>query len=121
MAVAEDGGSGLATPYVEVELRPTSAPAFVAIVKLLGEHDVSTAHKIGVALAPIKGDLLVDLRECDFLDSSVIAVVVEAQQSLQREGHQLEVVVPPGTAVARTLELVGVSTVIRVRGSIDEI
>jgi anti-anti-sigma factor len=103
-------------PIVEVELRPTRAPAFVAAVRLRGEHDMATAERIRDVLAPIDGSVLVDLSECSFIDSSAINAFVTDAQRRAREGHRLELLVPAENAVvARTLEISGLDVILPVR------
>jgi anti-anti-sigma factor len=113
-------GSTPSDSAIEVELRPPHAPEFVAIVALRGEHDIATAPDVQVVLTPLKGDLLIDLTSCDFVDSSLISVLVGTHLNLQRDGHRLELLVGLDTAVARTLEISGVSRVIAVRRSISD-
>jgi anti-anti-sigma factor len=92
---------------IDVELRPEDERAFAAIVSLRGEHDLATATEVSDAISAIDGNVLVDLTDCSFLDSTVIGVLFARNLDLERAGSFLEVVVPPANAsVARTLELV---------------
>jgi anti-anti-sigma factor len=108
---------------VELDLRPAQERAFAAIVSLRGEHDLSTAEQVSQAIGSVAGSVLVDLTDCTFVDSTVIGVLFALSQDLEREGHYLEVVVPPeNSRVARTLELVRMRDVIvvhAVRPSLD--
>jgi anti-anti-sigma factor len=100
---------------VHVELGPTSAPSYAAIVALRGEHDLATSPEIHAALTPIAGHVLVDLSQCSFMDSAVIGALLGKYQDLQRDGHRLELVVPQSnTAVRRTIELVAIGNLITV-------
>jgi anti-anti-sigma factor len=100
---------------VEVEVRPARAPQYAAIVSLRGEHDLATAPELRDALSPVFGDVLVDLSECTFVDSTVIGALIAASQELQREGHTLALVVPPENAdVARTLEIVRIGDLLSI-------
>lgn len=100
---------------VDVELHPPSAPGFAAIVRLLGEHDMATSPSFREALQRIYGHVLVDLSECDFIDSSVIGVLFVDHQTRTKEGQRLELIAPREGAVARTLQVAGVTTLITVR------
>jgi anti-anti-sigma factor len=52
--------------------------------------------------------VLVDLSECDFIDSTVISVLIRDYRERAREGHDLELLVPlENTTIARTLEIAG--------------
>jgi anti-anti-sigma factor len=121
MVVAGNDGPEPVTARVEVEFRPARAPTFAAAVKLLGEHDMATIGAIKDALAPINGNVLVDLSDCSFIDSSAINVFVSDSQSRTREGHRLELFVPNENAtVARTLQVSGLDAFLHVRAAFDD-
>lgn len=102
-------------PDIQVEIRPADLPGFAAIMHLVGEHDLATSASFRDALRRINGNVLVDLSECSFVDSSVIAVLFGDQQARAREGQRLELLVPPGGTVARTLHVAGIAALIPVR------
>ena len=82
-----------ALPAVELEFpRPG-----VACVRLRGEHDLSSKQALTEALSDASDQLnvLVDLSECTFMDSSVIAAFYVAHKSLGARGGRLELVIPP--------------------------
>jgi anti-anti-sigma factor len=107
---------------IELQLRPARVPAFAAVLHLRGEHDMATAPAIAEALASVSGDLVVDLRECTFCDSSVVQALFEAGASRQRDGRRLELLVSPGsTAVARILEITGLAARVPTHADIDGI
>jgi anti-anti-sigma factor len=92
-------------PSVLVEL---SRAGYAAVVSLHGEHDLSTRDQVEEALAGIFGSVLVDLSACPFIDSTVIVALIAQLQERVREGHRLELVVPPGnTSILRIVEVVG--------------
>jgi anti-anti-sigma factor len=100
---------------IEVEVRPDRAPQYAAVVTLRGEHDLATSTALREALEPIFGDVLVDLSDCSFIDSTVIGSLISSAKGLKREGHALTLVVPPENAnIARTLEIVRIGELIRV-------
>jgi anti-anti-sigma factor len=106
----------LSEPTVHVELGPTREREFAAIVSLRGEHDLATASLVSDAIGAIDGNVLVDLSECTFLDSTVIGVLFARNQELEQAGHFLEVVAPrENTRISRTLELVHMRDVIVVQ------
>lgn len=118
MAVSENRDQGFAVPGIDVELRPV--PAFAAVVKLRGEHDIATSERLRDVLAPIAGTVLVDLSECAFVDSSVITALVLDSRERAREQERLELLVPAANAtVARTLELCGVTEILTVHGALE--
>ncbi len=100
-------------------VRPARAPYVAALVRLRGEHDLASAPALRDTLHPIFGDVLVDLSDCTFIDSSVIGALITASQELEREGHTLALVVPPENVnVARTLEIVRMRELLRIHPAI---
>jgi anti-anti-sigma factor len=93
---------------IEVDFAPAGVSPYAAVVKLCGEHDVATRDELTGALAPLYGDLLLDLSECEFIDSSVIALVLRKSQELTRDGHRIELVVEAGSNVERALQIVDI-------------
>ena len=81
-------------PEVRVDVGPTGCGPYAAVIDLCGEHDLATVEAVTDALSPFYGDVLVDLSSCDFMDSTVIGVLIRKAQELEREGHRLELVVP---------------------------
>jgi anti-anti-sigma factor len=103
-------------PTVEVEL---VRAGYAAVVSLHGEHDLATRDQLIDALAGIFGNVLVDLSDCPFIDSTVIVALIAQMQELEREGHRLDLVVPPGNAsIARIVDVVGMRDLVIVHESI---
>jgi anti-anti-sigma factor len=85
----------------------------VAIVTLCGEHDLATRAEIGATLGRVGGeaDVLVDLSECSFIDSSVIGALVAAFQAFVERGRRLELVVPSeAVTIQRVVKVAGLAT-----------
>jgi anti-sigma B factor antagonist len=83
--------------------------ADVSIVTLRGEHDIGSRNEVITALTVAAGssNILVDLLDIDFIDSSVIGAILTASRlARQREGT-LELVTPGCTASRRALQLNG--------------
>jgi anti-anti-sigma factor len=98
---------------IEVEVRPERAPQYAALVSLHGEHDLATSGALAEALRPLLGDVLVDLSDCSFIDSTVIGSLIAAFQELEREGYTLSLVVPPENEnLTRVLEIVRIGELI---------
>jgi anti-anti-sigma factor len=83
-------------PYdtIAVEVHSTTA----SIVTLRGEHDLSSATKLAAALktASVGVDVIVDLSQCTFIDSTVISALLRASNTLHARGGQISLVIPPG-------------------------
>jgi anti-sigma B factor antagonist len=111
---APPGGVELA-----VEERDGGA-AGVSLVSAKGEIDLAVADEVDGALrAAAAGGraVVVDLRELDFLDSSGLRVLLLAARDLD---ERFAVVVEPGSAVARLIELAEVADRVRCHASPDE-
>ena len=89
-------------------LRPTgSAEVRSDRLALHGEHDMATAADVSDAIAAVSGSVLVDLSNCDFVDSILIGTLFDNARRIRKSGNLFELVVPPSAVnVARTLELV---------------
>jgi anti-anti-sigma factor len=83
------------------------------VVTLRGEHDLDSRPAVAAALerAGERADVLVDLTECGFLDSTIIGVLVAAFQARTERGERLELVVPPDApAIHRVVQIAGLPT-----------
>ena len=69
-----------------------------------GEIDADTAPLLRTALAARSGDLVIDMAETDFIDSSGLRVLIEFHQVAEERGDRMTIV-DPSTAVQRVLEL----------------
>jgi anti-anti-sigma factor len=59
----------------------------IRVLTVRGELDLNTAPELEEALAEGNGvGVLVDLSDCEFIDSTGIAVIVRAWQRLDRDG-----------------------------------
>jgi anti-anti-sigma factor len=104
---------------IEVEVHPTRAPGFT-VVRLSGEHDLATSLAIRAALSSIDGNVLLDLSDCEFVDSSVLRVLVEAAEERAPKGQRLELLVPDeNERIARTLQISGLDGVLTSRASLE--
>lgn len=75
----------------------------LAVVSMRGEHDLSTTPELTQALeqAAACPNVLVDLSECTFMDSSVVNTLVAAHQDLAMRSVRLEIVIPPDARLAQ--------------------
>jgi anti-anti-sigma factor len=93
------------------------------VVKLGGELDMFISPSISRRFHEIaedgERDVVVDLSEVRYIDSTVLETFVHAQRELQDHEHAL-VVVAPEPYTQRTFELTGLTDVLRVCGSRDE-
>lgn len=68
----------------------------VAVIAIRGEHDLSTEPALRAALeeGAAHSSVLVDLSECSFLDSTVVASLLRAAGRVQARGEQLALLIP---------------------------
>ena len=105
-------------PAVEVEIVPSFR---AAVVKLRGEHDLSTRQLVTSALTAASQSaqrVVIDFEECSFADSTLVKVLTEARQDYA--GIELAAVIPPhATAARRLAELARLQDVLPVFESRD--
>lgn len=100
----------------------------VRVLSVRGELDLSTAAELEPPLeeAISAGDasLLIDLSECEFLDSTGIALIVRAWQRLDRsadgEGQGQVAICSANDQVRRVLDVTGLEVSIPIHRSRDE-
>jgi anti-sigma B factor antagonist len=104
---------GPVTPHGSTEVEVISAET--SIVTLHGEHDLASAAQLAVALAVAAGcpNILVDMSDSDFIDSSVISAFLRAAGKARQRDGALELVVPEGGIARRALDLAGVPPLLR--------
>jgi anti-sigma B factor antagonist len=92
-------------------------------VSVAGELDQGTAPELRGALADALGDgatpVLVDLSDCNFIDSTGLSLLVEAKRKLGDERRRFGVCCPDPD-VRRLLELTGIDRAVGLFDSRDE-
>ena len=108
------------------EASATEVDGGVRVVAVRGELDLSTAPDLEPPLeaAVSSGDasVLVDLSECEFIDSTGIALIVRAWQQLDRDadGAGRLVLCSGNDQVRRVLEVTGLELSIPIHQTRDE-
>jgi anti-sigma B factor antagonist len=97
----------------------------LSIVRLLGEHDISTHQIVAARLADLiatGNPLVVDLSQATFVDSSFAKAVTRAKRELAMRGVPVALVVPDSTArvVSRLIELAKIDKDLLIVRSQDE-
>lgn len=91
-------------------------------VSVFGELDQATAPELRTALTRALGGgvaVLVDLSDCDFIDSTGLSLLVEAKRRLAENERQFGVCCPDAD-VRRLLELTGIDEAVGLFDSRDE-
>jgi anti-anti-sigma factor len=95
-----------------------------AIVSLIGEHDLSLGDALRGALETAgeqRSCVLVDLTRCTLLDSTGIAVLLDAQLRMRAAQGRFALVVPPGQgAIARVAELIRLGDLVPISHSLED-
>jgi len=96
----------------------------VHVVSISGEFDLADAPTAQRVLEGAASDrnrsLVVDLTECDFIDSTGIAVIVGACRPLQNGQAKVAIACPNGSTVDKALRLTGVDLSIAIVPTVEE-
>lgn len=97
----------------------------VQAIAVRGELDLSTAPDLERPLEDLlergKGPILVDLSECEFIDSTGIALIVRARQRLESDGQGRSLAVCSyNDQVRRVLDITGLDVSIPVHRTREE-
>lgn len=90
------------------EVRVAPLPGDIAVISLLGEHDVTTAWEVrnAIAFALAQGThLVVDLSETEFIDSSIVHALVDSVQLASAQGLRISLQLQTQASVKRMLEI----------------
>ena len=104
-------------------LEIVSATDEVAVVALIGEHDLGRYEPLKAALARAATrapNVVVDLSECAFIDSISISLLLHASDITNRDKRGFAVVIPaePGP-VSRLAELVHLAEMLSIHRSLE--
>jgi anti-sigma B factor antagonist len=96
-------------PTFEVE-REEGEAADVVVLRLLGEHDLGSADDLNRrlrVLARLGERVVVDISQTDFLDSTIIHSLLDADRRLQEDGRRLVLRYGTTSVVRRVVEISG--------------
>jgi anti-sigma B factor antagonist len=95
----------------------------VVVVSLTGEHDLTTAPLLRERMEEAigqDGGVLIDLTQAEFIDSSIIGVVLEIRRRAEEQGIGFAAALEGGDpAVRRVLEVTGLDSNLPVHPSLD--
>ncbi|MDX6524618.1 MAG: hypothetical protein QOI43_129 [Gaiellales bacterium] len=93
-----------------------TAPRHVSLIELSGEYDYGSKESVEAALAQLHEHVLVDLSDCQLIDTAIINVILTKHRELQRDGFRLELIVPPSQVhLSRIFDLLGIRNLVTVR------
>ena len=105
----------------EFEVRTETSDGTM-IVSVIGELDLSTHEQLRdplVAAGEQKTPVVVDLGECDFIDSSGIRALLVGHEALTSNGKARLAVAAPQPQVQKVLEMIGLGEAIPVHESVE--
>jgi anti-anti-sigma factor len=103
-----------------VEMRVVSERTTVTTVT--GEHDLFSKQRLLETLAWARQwpNVIVDLTPCEFIDSTIGAILITAHQ-VRQPGERFELVVPANVSfVNRVLSLIGVREILTTHESLED-
>lgn len=96
----------------------------IEVLTVRGELDLGTADEfkapLDTALEKDRPSILIDLTECEFIDSTGVALIVEAWQRLSEGGGGRLALCCPNSQVRRVLEITGIQDSISLHTDRDE-
>jgi anti-anti-sigma factor len=95
----------------------------VAVLRLLGEHDMANVGLLrGAIAAHIEAaeGVVVSLVSTEFIDASVIRTLFDGDQELRARGRRLTLHVATEDVVRRILEITGLTDELPSTGSLEE-
>ena len=94
----------------------------VALVVLAGEHDLYSGDELRQTFEQTLArcdHLIVDLSAAEFIDSTVVAVLIQTMRNATELGRKFNVVVGTAPAVERILEVAGVIPLLSVVPTVE--
>jgi anti-sigma B factor antagonist len=96
----------------------------VRVASVTGELDMAAVPKLEQTLSPVVeeglGSLLIDLSDCEFMDSSGLASLVAARERLTATDGREFAVCCPDSQVRRLLQITGLDEAMSLTDSRDE-
>jgi anti-sigma B factor antagonist len=112
LTVVREAQDGVAVIRAEGELDLASAPQLVRAIGLAAASEAMASPQGEPGRRP---RVLVDLSALEFCDSAGLRALLGAAREVEARAGRLVVAVEPGGAVARLLELAGLTEFLRVR------
>jgi anti-anti-sigma factor len=108
---------------ISVTLAPRDPPA--AVVALVGEHDAYSAGRLEGELGVLLDEgrrVVVDLRDTEFIDSTMLAALLTARRDAEQAGLGFTIVLPRRnyTQVNQLLDLTGLGSTFAIYDTLDD-
>jgi anti-anti-sigma factor len=106
------------------EVQTDTLPGPICKVSVVGELDLDPAPQLGAELrtarAHSKVSLLIDLSNCEFIDSSGLALIIQTWRDLENEDGAALAMCCASDQVERLLRITGAYEAIAIYDSIDD-
>jgi anti-sigma B factor antagonist len=106
---------------MEVRTSARSLGDGTRVLTVVGDIDLHTAPTFQQSLSAVMGDsegrVIVDLTECDYLDSTALHVIVQARRELNGRADTLRLVVP-APSMLRIFEVTGLAATLAIYPSL---
>jgi anti-sigma B factor antagonist len=109
--------------FPEPSIEVGSPQPHAAVVALGGEHDLHSADELQQTLDQSLSDfdhLIVDLSAAEFIDSTIIHVLVQTKTNASELDRKFSVVLGTAPAVQRVLEVTGVLPLLNVVPTVEQ-
>jgi anti-sigma B factor antagonist len=117
----------LATPSADIpqfEIDSGQGPDDVHVVRIAGEVDMSHEEELRgelrAAVAAEPKGIVVDLTECEFIDSSGIRALLLSRKAQHSEDGELLAIAASSEQILRILSVMGLDRVIPIRPTVEE-
>ena len=88
-------------------------------LRVAGELDLFTAPELNAALRDARGDVVLDLRDVTFVDSTGLAVLVAHRRTCRTRGSVLRIECPTSPNVLRAFALAGFGATLDALGLLE--
>jgi anti-sigma B factor antagonist len=104
-----------------LELSESEPDPDCRVIAIAGELDLAVAGQLESALSRTAGiaEVLIDLSDCEFLDSTGLALIVNTRNAMRDEGRRLAAFAP-SAQVARLIEVTGLAEAGLVFATVEE-
>jgi anti-sigma B factor antagonist len=116
-----------ATPSADIpqfEIDSGQGPDDVHVVRIAGEVDMSHEEELRgelrAAVAAEPKGIVVDLTECEFIDSSGIRALLLSRKAQHSEDGELLAIAASSEQILRILSVMGLDRVIPIRPTVEE-
>jgi anti-sigma B factor antagonist len=116
-----------ATPSADIpqfEINSGPGPDDVFVVRIAGEVDMSHEEELRgelrKAVASDSAGIVVDLTECEFIDSSGVRALLLSREAQNSDGSEHLAVAASSEQILRILSVMGIDRVIPIRPTVDE-